>query len=49
MKDKFITIAIRSYEHAQRLKEKLEKAGVRSAMMNAIEAAHKKANELGKK
>lgn len=28
MKDKFITIAIRSYEHAQRLKEKLEKAGV---------------------
>ena len=27
----------------------LEKAGVRSAMMNAIEAAHKKANELGKK
>ena len=27
----------------------LEKVGVRNAMINAIEAAHKKANELGKK
>ena len=27
----------------------LENAGVRSAMMKAIESAHKKANELGKK
>jgi pyrroline-5-carboxylate reductase len=27
----------------------LEKAGVRSAMMRAIEEAHKKAHELGKK
>lgn len=30
MKDKLITIAIRSYEHAQRLKEKLEKSGVKA-------------------
>ena len=30
MKDKLITVAIRSYEHAQRLKEKLEKAGVKA-------------------
>ena len=29
--------------------KELEKLGVRSAMINAIEAAHKKANELGKK
>ena len=30
MKDKLITVAIRSYEHAQRLKEKLERAGVKA-------------------
>ncbi|HRS67541.1 MAG TPA: universal stress protein [Paludibacteraceae bacterium] len=34
MKDKLITIAIRSYEHAQRLKEKLERSGINAFIFN---------------
>ena len=44
MKDKLITVAIRSYEHAQRLKEKLERAEARIKLLEAENELLKKTN-----